>query len=81
MRHQLIPLFALPVTRIQIDQGDTAQFFDDIVKAAEDRSNIDGTSTYKTPLVHYHNEGYVFEIYEEMEDIGGRILDAATRRI
>ena len=77
MRHKLIPLFALPVTAVPIDQGDTATFFDDVIKTAKGRSNTDGTDRYKTPLVHYHNEANVFEIYDELKDIGDRILAAA----
>ena len=77
MRHQLIPMFALPVTRIQLDQGNATQFFDDVVKTSQGRSNIDGTSTYKTPLLHYHNESNVFNIYDELHDVGDRILEAA----
>ena len=64
MKHKLIPLFALPVTAVPIDQGDTATFFDDVVKPSKGRSNTDGTERYKTPLVHYHNEANVFEIHD-----------------
>ena len=77
MRHQLIPMFALPVTRIQMDQGNAATFFDDVVRTSEGRSNLDGTTTYKTPLVHYHNEENVFDIYDDIKSVGDRILAAA----
>lgn len=77
MQHQVIPLFALPVTRLTLDHTGIGQFFDDVVKTSQGRSNIDGTTKYKTPLQHYHNEANVFELYEQLQDLGDRVLDAA----
>ena len=78
MKHQMIPLFALPVTRIEVDCAGVPEFFDSDVKPTKGRANIDGTTAYETPLVHYHNDQNVFEIYDELEGLGKRLLDAAN---
>ncbi len=78
MKHETTPLFALPLTLINIEHDGIAEFFDSTVKPAAGRANTDGTTGYKTPLVHYHNEQNVFEIYDELQDLGRRIRDAAN---
>ena len=78
MRHQIIPLFALPVTRLTVANDGVGKFFDEVIKPAQGRTNTDGTDTYKTPLVHYHNEANVFEIYDELKDLGDRIIESAN---
>lgn len=78
MKHQTFPLFALPLTRIDIECDGTVEFFDSVVKPSKGRSNTDGTTGYRTPLIHYHNDQNVFEIYGELKDLGDRILKAAN---
>ncbi|MDH3748092.1 MAG: putative 2OG-Fe(II) oxygenase [Gammaproteobacteria bacterium] len=78
MKHQTIPLFALPVTRIDVDCDGIAEFFDSVVKPSKGRSNTDGTTGYATPLIHYHNDQNVFDIYDELKDFGDRILEASN---
>ena len=78
MKHQIIPLFALPVTRTDLECNGTAEFFDSAVKPSKGRGNTDGTTSYASPLVHYHNDQNVFEIYDELKDLGDRILNAAN---
>jgi hypothetical protein len=41
MKHQTIPLFALPLTRTDIDCGGIAEFFDTVVKPSKGRSNTE----------------------------------------
>jgi uncharacterized protein (TIGR02466 family) len=77
MRHQVIPLFALPVTRLSLDHSGVGRFFDEVIKPSVGRNNTDGTGAYKTPLVHYHNEANVFDLYDELSELGDRILSAA----
>jgi len=78
MKHATFPLFALPITDIKIECDGVAEFFDSVVKPSKGRGNTDGTSTYRTPLVHYHNDLNVFEIYDELKDLGRRIQEAAN---
>lgn len=78
MKHHTLPLFALPVTRVDIDCGGVSEFFYAKVKPGRGRSNTDGTSGYRTSLTHYHNDENVFSIYPELEELGGRILRAAN---
>lgn len=78
MKHHVLPLFALPVTRIDIAPDGIAEFFDTVVKPTRGKSNTDGTSGYATPLTHYHNDENVFTIYEELKDLGNQILSAAN---
>ena len=78
MKHQTFPLFALPLTRVDLDCDGIAEFFDRVVKPTKGRKNTDGTSNYATPLTHYHNDENVFEIYDELKDLGSRILGAAN---
>ena len=77
MKHATYPLFALPLTHMELECDGIAEFFDAVVKPTRGRSNTDGTSSYRTPLVHYHNDENVFEIYEELRDLGSRVLQAA----
>jgi len=78
MKHATFPLFALPLTHMKIECDGIAEFFDTVVKPSKGRSNTDGTNSYRTPLVHYHNDENVFEIYGELTELGGRILEAAN---
>lgn len=78
MKHATTPLFALPMTNIRLECAGTAEFFDSRVKPQQGKRNTDGTDGYGTPLVHYHNDRNVFEIYSELEDLGRRILEAAN---
>ena len=78
MDHQTFPLFALPLTRINIDCDGIGKIFDTVVKPSKGRSNTDGTTAYETPLTHYHNDQNVFDIYDELKDLGDRILNAAN---
>jgi uncharacterized protein (TIGR02466 family) len=78
MNHQTFPLFALPLTRVNLDYEGIPEFFDSVIKPQTGRGNTDGTSSYETPLVHYHNDQNVFDIYDELKDLGDRILSAAN---
>jgi len=77
MKHQVLPLFALPVTLVEIECDGIADFFDTVVKPSKGKRNTDGTSGFGTPLTHYHNDQNVFDIYDELKDLGDRILKAA----
>lgn len=77
MKHKTVPLFALPVTQVDLDFGGIAEFFDASIKPSGGSKNTDGTSSYTTPLTHFHNDQNVFELYPELADIGERVLDAA----
>ncbi len=44
MKHRVLPLFALPVTRIDIAPDGIVEFFDTVVKPTMGKSNTDGTS-------------------------------------
>ena len=78
MKHHTLPLFALPVTRVDLDCETIPEFFDSVIKPSQGKGNSDGTGGYNTPLVHYHNDQNVFEIYPQLEDLGNRILNAAN---
>jgi len=78
MKHNTIPLFALPLTHMDIECDGIAEFFDSAVKTSKGRSNSDGTTGYKTPLTHYYNDRNVFEIFDELKDLEGRILKASN---
>ena len=78
MKHHLLPLFALPLTRIDMDCDGIAEFFDTVVKPSIGKRNTDGTTGYGTPLTNYHNDQNVFEIYDELKDLSDRILEAAN---
>ena len=78
MKHQVTPLFALPLTRVDLNTAGVPEFFDSVIKPSKGKVNTDGTSTYETPLIHYHNDQNVFEIYDELADIGKRVLQAAN---
>lgn len=78
MDHQTFPLFALPLTRIDIDCDGIPEVFDTVVKPSKGKSNTDGTTAYETPLTHYHNDQNVFDIYDELKDLGDRLLKAAN---
>jgi len=60
-----------------ISRGVTS-FFDTVIKPSQGRRNSDGTENYRAALLHYHNDQNVFEIYEELKDLGERILTAAN---
>lgn len=78
MEHHTLPLFALPVTRVDIDCDGIAEFFDTDVKPSKGKRNIHRTASITTPLTHYHNDQIVFNLYPELEDLGDRILKAAN---
>jgi uncharacterized protein (TIGR02466 family) len=78
MKHITTPLFALPLTNIEIACDGIAEFFESHVKPTQGKRNTDGTDSYATPLTHYHNDRNVFEIYDELEDLGRRILEASN---
>lgn len=78
MKHHTLPLFALPVTRVDIEHDGIAEFFDTVVKPSKGRSNTDGMTGYETRLTHYHNDQNVFDIYAELNDLRDRILDASN---
>ena len=78
MKHHTLPLFASPVTQLEIDLQGVTSFFDTLIKPSQGRRNSDGTENYRTALLHYHNDQNVFEIYEELKDLGERILTAAN---
>jgi uncharacterized protein (TIGR02466 family) len=78
MKHHTLPLFASPVTQLEIDHKGISSFFDAVIKPSQGRSNSDGTGNYRTALLHYHNDQNVFDIYEELKDLGERILTASN---
>lgn len=78
MKHHTLPLFALPVTRVDIDCKGIPDFFDARIKPTAGKSNTDGTSVYRTKLTHFHNDENVFAIYDELKGLEERILDAAN---
>ena len=78
MQHHVLPLFALPATRIDLNFRGIPEFFDSVVKPSQGKANTDGTSSYATELTHYHNDQNVFEIYSELQDLGKRIEAAAN---
>ena len=78
MKHHTLALFALPVTRVDIDHEGICEFFDTVVKPRGGRSNTDGTTTFRQRLTHYHNDENVFEIYDQLRDLNNRILEAAN---
>jgi uncharacterized protein (TIGR02466 family) len=78
MKHHTLPLFALPVTRVDLEYGGIAEFFDKVIKPKQGKSNTDGISGHETRLTHFHNDRNVFEIYDELKELGDRILKAAN---
>jgi len=60
-----------------ISRGVTS-FFDTVIKPSQGRRNSDGTKNFRAALLHYHNDQNVFGIYEELKDLGERILTAAN---
>ena len=78
MKHSTTPLFALPVTEVSLDCADVPAFFDAYIKPNTGRPNGDGTTAYQTPLIHYHNDENIFEIYPELRDLGEQILAAGN---
>ena len=77
MNHQTIGLFASPVTRIDMEIDGVAKFFDTVIKVNGGKSNQD-RGHGDTGLVHYHNTENVFKVYDELSDLGDRIVDAAN---
>ena len=77
MNHQTIGLFASPVTRIDIDVNGVAKFFDTVIKDNGGKSNQDRWFG-DNGLVHYHNHENVFNLYDELADLGNEILNAAN---
>lgn len=77
MNHQTIGLFAQPVTCIDLEVDGVAKFFDTVIKGSGGESNQDH-GFGDTGLVHYHNETNVFKLYDELKDLGDRIVDAAN---
>ena len=77
MNHQTIGLFASPVTRIDMEIDGVAKFFDTVIKVNGGESNQD-RGFGDTGLVHYHNTENVFKVYNELKDLGDRIIDAAN---
>jgi uncharacterized protein (TIGR02466 family) len=78
MKHATLPLFAIPVTHVEIDCDGIAEFFDTVVKQSKGRSNTDGTPGYRTPLVSYPRERNAFEAYAELKGLRERLLAAAN---
>ena len=78
MKHQTVPLFALPLTRVDLDCGETAEFFDTVIKPSTKPSNAPHTGEHLDPLSHYYNDQNVFEIYDELKPLGETILSAAN---
>lgn len=78
MKHHTLPLFALPVTRVDIDCDGICEFFDTVVRPSGGKQNTDGTTAYRQRLTHYHNDKNVFEIYGELKDLEDQILEASN---
>lgn len=77
MNHQTIGLFASPVTRVDLEVNGVAKFFDTVVRDNSGKTNKDG-GYGDTGLVHYHNNENVFVVYDELAELGDRIIDAAN---
>lgn len=77
MKHDTVPLFSQPVTKVDINIDGIAEFFDEVVKPTQGEINRNRTQQEES-LIHYHNDDNVFNIYSELNELRDSILEASN---
>jgi len=78
MEHNVVGVFAQPLTKIKCNVDGISDFFDNVVKNKEKEiiNKLPGGGSPE--LKHYHNFSNVFRIYPELKDLHDEVLEKSN---
>lgn len=79
MSHDVVGLFAQPLTRVNINIDGVVDIFNNSIRnSCIGKSNQFTGGFGSNGLIHYHNDDNVFNLYKELKDLREEILDKSN---